>query len=949
MSEYNFEHSRRVSKSAKSLHDDLESMPTKINDSDSDSPSLDLNYGNATKGANRPRTVRISNIPYEQIVYKVLPSSTMSPKATKITVHEDDGNTKVLDLQRIQTQKQQYHPHHTIQNFVANVDNINRNESMINNVPQTERQSLENMIPKVSPNRASLFGNFEDGKRAGNLTEFPLLERIPIIGKQAYNATIKELRNRINGLQTLSLKLHSGAEEKLFDILQKKVVKLSQSGRAHQHQLDGMRLEIEYLLNEIISQQNMRQELYTKIDTMDESKKELLIQIRESNSKLHQQNNIISEWRAKYDEKQENLKEKDRKIERLNKRLTYQEAEIDHGKKITEQNLNRLQTLIKKINNDLKTEKELNDSLRFKLNGANLKIHKFKDDVKDLQGKVTFYEQFKEKSEKQQERIAEFQIEVSNKKEKLERTKELLQDEQNKNAVLNGDILELKQTINRMENTELSLQDNITSLTKELETRSAELKQEKAFNEAEIKRKNSIKAELDNERKLKNDLEEDYEELTKNYKAKLIMMEDEMKTKEMGLRELRHQYKEQGLLYEEKMDDQERQNRDSIKSIKTEYITQCSEYENRVLMINKENENLQNAIKRIQTDYQKLSNIWENDQQTIKNMTIQMESAREKIDKLIGESHKKSIKIEELRLDIKNSKNECEQLNKIMMNKDKLIESQSKELQDLRKRVNELLDLLDAKDQSITSYTKQIKKLNVVQDKYKKLCKDYEELQINKSRITTALQSEKAITKKLDEKLKSSSKSFSEMISKDQEELNKLNKLLKTTQKECNKKSKKAERLSVTLEDIKRNFHEERELLQDAMERLKKDYGNLQATNDSSKELWEKRVKNLSEKLEKYEDTIDLREKEIMRMSIDMAKIKSQIAVTAQQTHYEQQTHYKQQKNYDGINKNINGKNGGSKNYLVDQLNQQKQEIDNLYSLLNETHHKKDSFAKDAY
>eukprot|EP01083_Nonionella_stella_P049149 131119_1 len=197
MSVYNRDYGRRIYKTVSSLHRDL----------DGDSESAIPSRGDDIS----------SRIRDEQMMYHVLPSSTMSPKAARITVQKDNGQVQILNIERT----------------------------------------------KHEPAHASTRAKDES-------TEFPLLERIPIIAKQTYTASVKDLINRINALQTLSLKLHSGADEALFDKLQKKVVKLSQSGRAHHHALDGMRLEVKYLLNEISTQQNMREELYIKIEGMGE-------------------------------------------------------------------------------------------------------------------------------------------------------------------------------------------------------------------------------------------------------------------------------------------------------------------------------------------------------------------------------------------------------------------------------------------------------------------------------------------------------------------------------------------------------------------------------------------------------------------------------------------------------------------------------------------------------
>ena len=250
---------------------------------------------------------------------------------------------------------------------------------------------------------------------------------------------------------------------------------------------------------------------------------------------------MITEWRSKHDDKSENVKEKERMIHRLTKRLTYQEAEIDHGKKVTEQNLNRLQQHIKKISDDFKTEKELNDSLRFKLNGANLKIHKFKDDIKDLR-KVTFYEQFKEKS-KTTRQIAQFQTDIIDKQAKLEDAKTSLEAEKEKNHVLNEDNLQLRASINTLENTELSLNENINSLTKELESTSSALRSEQHAKVAEMNKKDILQQQLNNERQMKDSLEADYNKLSETFKEKINSLQDEIKDKETYIDDLRVQHK----------------------------------------------------------------------------------------------------------------------------------------------------------------------------------------------------------------------------------------------------------------------------------------------------------------------------------------------------------------------------------------------------------------------
>eukprot|EP01083_Nonionella_stella_P217651 781272_1 len=272
-------------------------------------------------------------------------------------------------------------------------------------------------------------------------------------------------------------------------------------------------------------------------------------------------------------------------------------------------------------------------------------------------------------------------------------------------------------------------------------------------------------------------------------------------------------------------------------------------------------------------------------------MSQQLESARNRIEILVNESHAKSLKIEELKMEFRSIKNECVQINTLMENKDSLIHNKNTEMDDLRKRINELLDLLDGKDQAINEYEKEIKKLNDLKGKWRVLKKECEEIKIQKNRLSKALKSEKEVTMKLDDKLKATTANFSVVLAKDQEELNKLNKLLNETQKECTKKRKKAERLSNSLEDIKRNSKEESELLQDTIDRLRTDYTNLKKTNDCSKDLWEKRVKDLTKKLGKREDSIEERNKEIMKMSIDMAKIKSQVAMISQTTQYSSSRH----------------------------------------------------------
>ena len=334
--------------------------------------------------------------------------------------------------------------------------------------------------------------------------------------------------------------------------------------------------------------------------------------------------------------------------------------------------------------------------------------------------------------------------------------------------------------------------------------------------------------------------------------------------------------------------------------------------------MSKSNGELQNAMNRIKKDYSKLSGIWENDQQTIKSLSQQMEHSRSRIEKLITESHRKGLQNEEQKLDLRNLKSELNQTTKMMENKGQIINDQNAELSDLRKRINELLDLLDSKDATVSEYAQQIKALSAMKERLEAMTRDHEEVQTQNSRLVAALQAEKGMNRKMDEKLKSSSKSFGEMIQKDQEELNKLNKLLKETQRDSTKKSKKIDRLVTSLEDTKRNGAEERELLQSTGDRLQKDVVNLRKTHESAKEMWTKRVRKLSHQSERDQESIEQRDREMMKHAIEMAKLKSQIAITAQSSC--------------SGSRNLSVDN--SKSYLLDQLNQQKNEIQNLYSLL---------------
>merc|ERR1712176_1558864 len=182
----------------------------------------------------------------------------------------------------------------------------------------------------------------------------------------------------------------------------------------------------------------------------------------------------------------------------------------------------------------------------------------------------------------------------------------------------------------------------------------------------------------------------------------------------------------------------------------------------------------------------------------------------------------------------------------MMDDKNMMIKNQAIECDELKTRRNELLDLLDAKEAKINDDTERIKKLNVVVDKFKALMKDNEQLEAQKGRLSNALETEKNLTKKLDEKLKSSSKAFSEMLNKDQEELSTLNGLLQSQQKEIYKKKKKVDKLSIILEDIKKNFDEERNLMEDTIGRLRIDYNNLAKTSSASMVMWDKKIKSLA-------------------------------------------------------------------------------------------------------
>ena len=888
-------------------------------------------------------------------VYRALPTSTISPRGTRLSIENNDGRIGVLELQRVDDYEKSTRKGGQLGQTIpskstfihasgvgsrrasqqldyadspqrrASVQSVQSRASTALYTSPTRRSSLRSSAQNIqaSPNRASLFGNHSAAPNAqANLSDFPLLERIPIIGKQSYNGTIKELRNRINGLQNLSLKLHGGAHEKLFDSLQNKVVKLSQSARVHQHELDGMRTEIEYLLNEIITQQNMREELYGKVDTLEESKRELLGSIRELNGKIRERNGDILEWKEKMKNKNQIVKLKEDKVESLNKQLAYQSAEIAHGQKMTEKNLQRLQAHIKRVSSELKTEKEIGDGLRFKLNGANLKNHQFEDDIKGLDDKVTFFREFKEKSERLQDEVASLQMEVSSTKERLYKTEDALESEKNKSSGLNLEKLEMNSEINRLESSEQSLQENLSAITKELDNRMMELKDLNELKDAEVRIKEKYKTDLESERKERMSMEEEHRNFAGSMKEKLNMMETEVTTKEMTIDDLRDQMAAQQSMYEDKLENKGKEHREQVAAIKGEYIAQCNQYESRVIAMSKSNGELQSGMNRIKKDYSKLSNIWENDQQTIKSLSQQIEHSRTRIEKLISEGHRKGLQNDEQKLDLRNLKSELSQMNKMMENKDQLVQNQNAELSDLRKRINELLDLLDAKDSTVSEYAQQIKRLSAVQERLESLTKDHEEVQTQNSRLVAALQSEKGVNRKMDEKLKSTSKSFGEMIQKDQEELNKLNKLLKETQRDSTKKSKKIERLSTSLEDVKRNGAEERELLQDTVERLRKDVSNLKKTHDSSKEMWAKRVRKLSVQSERDQDTIEQREKEMMKHAIEMAKLKSQIAITAQSS-------------YVSRNPSIEKSTDNAKSYLVDQLNQQKNEIKNLYTLLN--------------
>lgn len=138
------------------------------------------------------------------------------------------------------------------------------------------------------------------------------------------------------------------------------------------------------------------------------------------------------------------------------------------------------------------------------------------------------------------------------------------------------------------------------------------------------------------------------------------------------------------------------------------------------------------------------------------------------------------------------------------------------------------------------------------------------------------------------------------------------------------------DKLSITLQNIKRNFNEERDLLQNTIDRLRNDYNNLAKTNSASKALSDKKFKSLFEKLDKQERVIEDKDHEMMRMSIDFAKIKSEVAMTAKYTDLSSHS----------ARKRINldqAKNDGAKCYF-DRLSKHDNEIEleDLYAMLNE-------------
>ena len=772
-----------------------------------------------------------------------------------------------------------------------------------------------------------MFGHHGVQSSHANLSDFPLLERIPIIGKQSYNATIKELRTRINGLQTLSLKLHGGAHEKLFDSLQSKVVRLSQSARVHQHELDGMRTEIEYLLNEIITQQNMREELYAKVDAMEEGKRELLGEIRDLNGTIRRQNGHVLEWKDKTRSTERAVAAKEEEAASLQKQLSYQSAEIAHGQKMTEKNLQRLQGHIKRASGELKAEKDVTDGLRFELNGAHLKVHQLEDAIKTLEEKLTFFREFKERAERLQDEVGALQMAVSSTKERLYGVEDALDSEKKKTSTLNLEGLELKSALKRSESAEMALQENLSALTKELEARSMELKELRERKDAEVRIKEQLRGELESERKERASLEEEHRIHSASMAQKVNLFQTELTAKQLATEELRDEIAAQRAQFEDVVECKGKEHREQVAAIKSEYIAQCNQYEARVIALSTANGELQNGVSRLKADYSKLSGLWEHDQQSIKGLGQQLEHSRARTEKLIAESHRKGLQREEHKLDIRNLRSELAQTVQMAENKDRLVQSQGAELADLRKRINELLDLLDAKDAAVSEYAQKNKALSAVQERLTAVTAERDEVQTQNGRLMVALQSEKGVHRKMEEKLKASSKSLSAMIQKDQEELNKLSKLLKETQRDCAKKSKKVERLTAALEEVKRNGAEERELLQDAVERLRKDTANLKKTHDSAKAVWAQRVRKLSVQSERDQDTIGQREQEMMKQLVEMAKLKSQIAITAQQNSFAALQPARNATTIESATDN-------AKSYLVDQLNQQKNEIKNLYSLL---------------
>lgn len=193
---YNRHHSKRISHSVQQLNSDLSQIPffqdtmsnTVSSNLDSDSTSVSSSFMHSNHLQINGEQELLDD--EYTLMYKILPTSTMSPKKTSIICKDDDGHVNRLEIERV------YYPN-------------NIRESQIRTKKKLFRKKRLSSTQKTKKSQMKNISHLKISDKTRNTMRNLLTDKIPIIGKQTYCSTLKDLRSKIGKIQTFSLKLHS--------------------------------------------------------------------------------------------------------------------------------------------------------------------------------------------------------------------------------------------------------------------------------------------------------------------------------------------------------------------------------------------------------------------------------------------------------------------------------------------------------------------------------------------------------------------------------------------------------------------------------------------------------------------------------------------------------------------------------------------------------------------